>query len=202
MALEQIFADLGAPSAAPAPIAGAVDIRAIEPAKPQPVAPPKPEPAAVEPAKAEPVKAGAKKSASAKPAADAAAAEKESASKTGKKAGAKADPKASEAKKGSKKAEKAPPSHPSRIWVQIGVGRNETAIAFDWRKHTREKPALFRGRQAYVSDMGQTNRILIGPFETAKAAAGTVAELKKGGFPGAFAWTSPAGHAVDPLSGK
>jgi hypothetical protein len=117
--------------------------------------------------------------------------------------------KAAEAKaEAAKKAELAkakkplPPAHPSRIWVQIGVGRNKAAIAFDWRRDLRESPALFKGREPYVSDMGRTNRILIGPFATQKAATAFLADAKKQGFADALPWTSPAGQVVDPLGGK
>lgn len=96
----------------------------------------------------------------------------------------------------------APPAHPSRIWVQLGVGRDKDAIAFDWRRYGREAPALFKGRQAQISEMGRTNRILAGPFQTQKAANDFVAELKKAGIEGAFPWTSPAGQVVDTLPAK
>lgn len=96
----------------------------------------------------------------------------------------------------------APPAHPSRIWVQIGVGRDKDAIAFDWRRYAKQAPALFKGRQANVSEMGRTNRVLAGPFETLKAADQFVTALKKAGIEGAMPWTSPAGQVVDPLPGK
>jgi tetratricopeptide (TPR) repeat protein len=114
-----------------------------------------------------------------------------------------AKPKPKEEPKPVEKPKKpAPPAHPSRIWVQIGVGRDKDAIAFDWRRHTRETPELFKGRQAYVSEMGQTNRILMGPFETSKAANEFVVDLRKAGVGGAFPWTSPAGQVVDQLPTK
>ena len=96
----------------------------------------------------------------------------------------------------------APPAHPSRIWVQIGVGRDKDAIAFDWRRYTRQSPELFKGRDVHTSEMGQTNRMLVGPFETQKAANQFVIDLRKAGFQGALPWTSPAGQIVDPLSAK
>lgn len=95
-----------------------------------------------------------------------------------------------------------PPAHPSRIWVQIGVGRDKDAIAFDWRRYNKQAPALFKGRKAYVSEMGRTNRILAGPFETLKAANAFIADLTKEGITGALPWTSPAGQIVDPLAVK
>jgi Flp pilus assembly protein TadD len=182
VSLGQAFADLGAPSRAAAPAAGAVDIRTIEPAKPAPVVAPEPAKPAVT-AKLAAVDTAADK----KKLADAAKAKK-------------ADPKKPEAKKPEPK--KALPSHPSRIWVQIGVGRNEGAIAFDWRKFTRENAALFKGQKASTSEMGRTNRILVGPFQTQKAASAFVAQAKKAKFDDAFVWTSPAGQVVDPLAAK
>lgn len=198
VSLEQIFADLGAPSRAAVPVSGAVDILAVVPAKPEPVAPAivrAPEPAAPSaPARAESA-ADRKKAADTAEAAKKAQAKEADAKKPGKKADAKkAEVKKAEAKKA--------PSHPSRTWVQIGVGRDKAAIAFDWRKFNREHAAAFKGRQAYTSDMGQTNRILVGPFETQKDASAFLAQLKKAEFGRGFIWTSPAGQAVDPLSTK
>ncbi|MET1755457.1 tetratricopeptide repeat protein [Novosphingobium sp. RD2P27] len=176
--LEQVFADLGAPSRASAPIAGAVDVLSIEPAQPAP--PPAP---AAELAKA-PVSKTEEPTPAPKPEA------------TKKPVG-----KATDKKAAGKKAEgkKAVPSHPSRIWVQTGVGRDEKAIAFDWGRRAKANPALFKGRQPYVTEMGRTNRILVGPFETQKAASDFAAQVKKADVANAFVWTSPAGQVVDRL---
>jgi SPOR domain len=185
------------------PVPGAVDILAVSPAKPQLV---KPEPAP-EPEKPAPAKApAAKKAEDAKLAAAETAADKKKPAKKGEpaeEADARKGGKKTDAKKvDAKKAETKKPSHPSRIWVQIGVGREKSAIAFDWRKFNKEYAAAFKGRQAYVSDMGQTNRMLVGPFETQKAASAFLAQLKKADFGRGFIWTSPAGQVVDPLSAK
>jgi len=222
--LEQAFADLGAPSRAPAPIAGAVDVMAIEPAKPAP--PPEPvkdEPAPTPPTKVETARFAAGKGSRVKGTAqpaelDTAPSGKKKAAKGTKLAEAdadmgvddekltgskKGDPKKTDKKSDAKKADaKKPPSHPSRIWVQVGVGRDPAAIAYDWRKFVKDSPALFKGRQPYVSDMGRTNRVLAGPFETQKAASELLAKLKKADVGSAFIWTSPAGQVVDPLSVK
>ena len=93
----------------------------------------------------------------------------------------------------------APPSHPSRIWVQLGVGQNVAALKYDWRKLTRTQAALFKGRKAYVSDFGRTNRMLTGPFETRKAANDFLASLGKAGLAEPYLWISPAGQIVDHL---
>jgi len=242
--LAQIFADLGTPTVAAAPVAGAVDIRTIAAVKPQPPVklPVKPQPKvrlpevtaakAEEAAEDEPktpagrkaalaakgvAKTPAEKAALAKKGEDAESADaadaKKGTAKTkadarklaakdaesdttagGKTAAAK---KAADAKK---KAEaKKAASHPSRIWVQVGVGRSTDAIAFDWRKSVKQAPVALKGRTPFVSDMGRTNRVLVGPFESQKAASAFVAQAKKADFGGAFVWTSQAGQVVDPL---
>ena len=114
----------------------------------------------------------------------------------------KPEPKPEKAAEKPKPKKPAPPPHPSRIWVQVGVGRDKAAIAYDWRRYGREAPALFKGRQPQISEMGRTNRILAGPFQTQKAANDFVAELKKAGIEGALPWTSPAGQVVDVLPEK
>jgi Flp pilus assembly protein TadD len=132
LSLAEAFSDLGKPTANAAPVAGAVDIRKITPAKPEPPKPP-------------------------------------------------------------------PPSHPSRIWVQLGIGRDKSALAFDWRRLVRKAPDAFRGQQSFVSEMGQTNRMLAGPFESAAAANKFVGALREAGIDGPYVWTSPAGQVVDRL---
>jgi tetratricopeptide (TPR) repeat protein len=184
--LADIFADLGRPAVEAAPVSGAVDIRMITPAPPPPVAPVA--------TKAEPLKA-----ADAEPRKSTAVAETKAKDAKTKAADAKA---AAEGKAKAKAKKPTPPAHPSRIWVQIGVGRDKDAIAFDWRRYNREAPALFKGRQPFVSEMGRTNRVLVGPFATQKAATAFLADAKKQGFGDALPWTSPAGQVVDALSGK
>ena len=93
------------------------------------------------------------------------------------------------------------PSHPSRIWVQIGVGRDKGALGFDWRKLGKAQADLFKGRKAWTTPWGQTNRLLAGPFETQAAAQAFLKEVRKKAAD-AFVWTSPAGQAVDALAAK
>ncbi|XJJ67868.1 SPOR domain-containing protein [Novosphingobium sp. BL-8A] len=213
--LSEIFADLGKPGMQIVPAAGAVDIRQIEPARPAPPPAPKvpvkaevkPEPKAdVKPEAKEDAKPVAKGTAKRGAKADAEDDAKPDAKASGKpdpKGGAKADAKpGSKAEVPAKGKKPAPPAHPSRIWVQIGVGRDKDAIAFDWRRDLKQSPTLLKGRQPYVSEMGRTNRVLIGPFETQKAANAFMADARKQGFSDALPWTSPAGQVVDPLSVK
>lgn len=84
--------------------------------------------------------------------------------------------------------------------MQLGIGQNISALKFDWRKLNRQQAALFKGRKAYVSDLGKTNRMLTGPFETRKAANDFVSDLSKAGLDGPYLWVSPAGQVVDPLA--
>lgn len=92
-----------------------------------------------------------------------------------------------------------PPSHPSRIWVQVATGRGKKALALDWNKMVKADPAVFKARKSFTSAWGQTNRLLTGPFETEAAAKAYVAQLKKAGVDGPFMWLSPAGQVVDAL---
>lgn len=90
------------------------------------------------------------------------------------------------------------PVHPSRIWVQVGTGRDPTGLAFTWKALVRENPELFRGKSASTADWGRTNRLLTGPFASEAQADAFLARLKKAGLD-AFGWTSPAGQVVDDL---
>jgi hypothetical protein len=92
-----------------------------------------------------------------------------------------------------------PPSHPSRIWVQLGIGRDKTALTYDWRRLSREAAEPFHGRQPFLTAWGQTNRLLTGPFQSEAAANSFIAQLRRADVDGAFVWTSPAGQVVDGL---
>ncbi|HEY0959668.1 MAG TPA: SPOR domain-containing protein [Novosphingobium sp.] len=92
-----------------------------------------------------------------------------------------------------------PPSHPSRIWVQIATGRDKPALAFDWRRMARQSAEVFRGKQPHVSAWGQNTRLLAGPFASEAAANAYVSQLRRANIDGPFVWTSPAGQVVDEL---
>lgn len=207
--LSQIFADLGTPAVEAAPVPGAVDVRTITPLPP---------PGRVEivkaPAKAEDVREPVAELADAKAkgpkgrtAKGKLAETKLAAADVGedppliaREARTKAAQSKAKADARAKAKKPVPPPQPSRLWVQIGVGRNESAIAFDWRRNLRENPKLLKGRQPHIADMGRTNRILIGPFPTQKAADTFLGQARKQGFGDALPWTSPEGQAVDPLA--
>ncbi|MFM5908290.1 MAG: SPOR domain-containing protein [Novosphingobium sp.] len=90
------------------------------------------------------------------------------------------------------------PANPSRIWVQVGVGRGKAALQADWKSLIKEAPELLRGKSAATTDWGKTNRLLTGPFDSEAAAKSLVAKLKKEKID-TFIWTSPTGQVVDPL---
>ena len=123
------------------------------------------------------------------------------------KAAAEAKAKAEREAKAAKEAEarekaikaSAAAKHPSRVWVQVATGRDKSALAFDWRRFSRENSEVFAKRSPFVTPWGQTNRLLTGPFPSEKAASAYIAQLKKAGIDGAFSWTSPAGQIVDAL---
>lgn len=103
------------------------------------------------------------------------------------------------AKKPAEPVKPPPPSHPSRIWVQIATGRDKAALGYDWRRMTRDKAEVLRGKGSFVSAWGQTNRLLTGPFPSESAANSFIAQLRRADIDGAFVWTSPAGQVVDSL---
>ena len=76
--------------------------------------------------------------------------------------------------------------------------RDPKALAFDWRKLTKDEPKLLGKRSAFTAPWGQTRRLVTGPFDSAKAATQFVSELKKAGID-AFVFTSDEGEEVAPL---
>ena len=101
--------------------------------------------------------------------------------------------------KGKDKEKNAKLTQPSRIWVQLVTGRDKAALGSDWRRLLKNDPAVFKSKKPFVTVWGQSNRLLIGPFESLKEATKFLAVLKKAGVAGAFAWSSAAGQIVDPL---
>ena len=115
---------------------------------------------------------------------------------------AKPDDKAKPGDKSKDKAKDTKLTQPSRIWVQVAAGRDKAALGSDWRRIVKDDPAVFKGKKAYLTAWGQSNRLLAGPFDSQKEANAFLAALKKAGVSGAFAWTSAAGQVIDPLGGK
>ena len=96
------------------------------------------------------------------------------------------------------KAKPKPPANPSRIWVQIGTGRNVKALAFTWRRLSKEAGALLARHDAYSARWGQTRRLITGPFKSDDEAREAIKALKKKGI-NSFEFTSDEGEEVTPL---
>jgi Flp pilus assembly protein TadD len=88
--------------------------------------------------------------------------------------------------------------NPSRNWVQVGTGRNLSALAFTM-KGLRKKYESLAAKDAWTASWGQTNRLIVGPFGSFDKAKEYEERLKKAGAD-AFAWRSDAGETVDKLA--
>ena len=95
-------------------------------------------------------------------------------------------------------ARPAPPPVPSRHWVQVATGRDTNALAFDWRRIKREAAGLLDRPGPHTARWGQTNRLVVGPFASAREADAMVARLKDKQLD-SFRFTSAQGEEVKPL---
>lgn len=77
-----------------------------------------------------------------------------------------------------KPAKPAKPAEPARVWVQVGVGRNTAAFAFDWKKLARQAGGTLDGKGPWAVRYGATNRMLAGPFPSEAAARAAIKRLK------------------------
>ena len=91
-----------------------------------------------------------------------------------------------------------PPAHPSRHWVQVAGGANRAALPATFARLRERAPALLASRAPYTTPLNQTNRLLVGPFDSSRAAQAFVNQLAERDI-AAFAWTSPAGQEIDRL---
>ena len=103
---------------------------------------------------------------------------------------------------GAASAVPAAPVHPSRIWIQLATGRDKAALGYDYRRISREAETAFKNKRAFVSNWGQTNRLLTGPFDSEAAANAFLGQLRRANVNGAFVWTSPTGQVVDALAAR
>lgn len=87
---------------------------------------------------------------------------------------------------------------PSRHWVQVATGRDTAALAFDWRRVKRVANGLLDRSNPHVASWGQTNRLVAGPFASAREANELVTKLKEKQVD-AFRFTSAQGEEVKPL---
>lgn len=87
--------------------------------------------------------------------------------------------------------------NPSRNWVQVGTGRDLSAVAFTM-KGLRKKYDLLAKKDAFTASWGRTNRLVVGPFASFAKAKDFADQVEKAGAD-AFAWQSDAGEEVDSL---
>ena len=92
----------------------------------------------------------------------------------------------------------APPAHPARHWVQIAGGANRSTLPREFARLRGLAPQLLGSRTAYTTPLRATNRLLVGPFRTAREAQAFVNQLADRNLP-AFAWTSEAGQEIERL---
>jgi len=91
-------------------------------------------------------------------------------------------------------------ANPARIWVQIATGE-ASGLGFDYRKLTKNNPALFKAQKPWTSPWGKTARLLVCPFPDVKAAKKWEGDFKKAGGD-AFMWKSEIGVPVNALKVK
>jgi len=91
--------------------------------------------------------------------------------------------------------------NPSRIWVQIAAGKNESALAFDLRRFRKTYADAIGEEGGWSADWGATNRLLIGPYKKEESARKVVTAIKKSGGD-AFIWESEAGEEVRKIGAK
>ncbi len=92
----------------------------------------------------------------------------------------------------------AQPAHPSRHWVQIAGGANKTTLPREFARLRGLAPDLLGRQQAWTTPLNATNRLLVGPFPSAREAQAFVNRLA-GQNLSAFAWTSPQGQEIERL---
>jgi tetratricopeptide (TPR) repeat protein len=92
-------------------------------------------------------------------------------------------------------------AEPSRAWVQIAVGAAKTALPREYTRLKAKAPKLLAAHGAWTAPLNATNRLLVGPFASAKEAQAFVNQLKAEDLSG-FAWTSAAGQKVEKLPAK
>ena len=86
--------------------------------------------------------------------------------------------------------------NPARHWVQIAGGANKRDLGKEWDKLKGRWPSQLAGRSPWTTHYRFTNRLLIGPFATSKAAQDWVSERKKEGF-STFRVETRAGDEVE-----
>jgi cell division protein FtsN len=108
---------------------------------------------------------------------------------------------AASASKPAKKAPPPPPRDPSRHWVQVAGGADRESLPRAFARLKEKAPKLFIGRTAWIVPNNATNRLLVGPFDSADDAQDFVNKLSRADLSG-FAWTSETGQKIEKLAGR
>jgi hypothetical protein len=95
----------------------------------------------------------------------------------------------------------AAPAEPARHWVQIAGGADKAALPREFARLKAKAPKLFAARAGWSTPLNATNRLLVGPFDSARAAQEFVNGLKEAGLT-AFAWQSAAGQKIEKLGAR
>jgi Flp pilus assembly protein TadD len=94
-----------------------------------------------------------------------------------------------------------PPREPRRVWVQVAGGANRSMLPREYGRLKGKAPKLLGARTPWTTTANATNRLLVGPFASAREAQAFVNELAKLDV-AAFAWTSEAGQKVERLPAR
>ncbi|NNC71420.1 MAG: SPOR domain-containing protein, partial [Sphingomonadaceae bacterium] len=104
---------------------------------------------------------------------------------------------------GSSGAEEVPAaeaSHPARFWAQIGIGQQRNALRFTYRQYARRAPEAFEGQSGWYAAWNNTNRLLVGPFDSLRAAQAFLTAAAAEGEIDGHTFRSDNGQEVAPLS--
>jgi hypothetical protein len=94
-----------------------------------------------------------------------------------------------------------PPANPSRHWVQIAGGVDRASLPREFARLRALAPQQLGRRTAFTAPLRTTNRLLVGPFASAREAQDFVNQLARHNVE-AFAWTSAAGQEIDRLAAR
>ena len=89
------------------------------------------------------------------------------------------------------------PAEPARHWVQLATGPTQDGMRFTYRRYARAN-AIFVDREGWYAPLGQTNRLLVGPFDSGAEAQQFINTLASVDFQ-ALRWRSPQGQPITRL---
>lgn len=93
-------------------------------------------------------------------------------------------------------------SHPARHWAQVAIGQDENALRFTYRQFTRRAPNAFAGKTGWFTPLNQTNRLLVGPFDSRAAAQAFLTAVREEGEIEGLLFRSSDGQEIEPLNSR